>query len=191
MLPEYLNSNHLLISPNCLKSLGVVGKNAHDSELNPIVKLTQDKILNNLLGTALYEQLLYLSSTKDENGTLLICLEENECYEKLLNGYVKHILEHAVCAEYIRRNWVKIRNVIARPTDNNFQLLSHQDMKKVYHDFYDDADMYIARLQKYLDCSCSCFPELRGHNYKGYTLPDRKNVTNSLIYFENEYNGCC
>lgn len=175
----YTNDMMLLIAPDTLKSLGVIDANLDEKSLAPIIKFVQDDILQNILGTKLYDNLLELA------GTDLICQEGYECYKELLDGFIKWILAWAVMAECYTVFHTKLRNAGAvRITDNNIVPVSYSDMKKVAQDARDKADSYIVKLQKYLTCNYKCFPELKGCGCYGEKSPDKINGTGSPFYFD-------
>lgn len=175
----------LLISPDAIKALGVMDKNLDDKHISPVIKFVQDDSIQNLVGTRLYQKLLELVRDKE------ICSEGNECYNEILSGYLKWILAWNVVAQCHVTHYTKLRNAgVITVSDSNIQPVSYETMKKIASDFHDMADLYKVKLQKYLSCNCSCFPELKGVNEWWEERPDKVNGTHTPFYFPKK-GGCC
>lgn len=183
-MSNFANDMTLLISPDAIKALGVFDKNLDERHIKPVIKFVQDDSIQNLIGTRLYQKLLELVASNT------ICQDENKCYSDLLNGYLKWILTWSVVAQCHITHFLKLRNAgTITIGDTNFSPTSYETMKKVASDYYDKADSYIVKLQRYLSCNCSCFPELRGVEAWWEQSPDKTNGTHSPIYFPRK-GGC-
>lgn len=181
----YSTNMTLLISPDAIKTLGVFDRNLNERQISPVIKLVQDSKIQSLIGTRLYERLLEMVEAGE------VCDDGNECYAELLNGHLKWILAWLVASRCAVMFYTDIRNAgVITPTDTNFTPVSYETMKKVAADYADNADTYIAQLQRYLTCSCGCFPELREVTRWWEQSADTTNVTDTPFYFPNR-KKCC
>lgn len=185
-MSNFADDMTLLIQPDGIKALGLMDRNLDESDVKPVIKFVQDDSIQNLIGTRLLQKLLDLVSSGE------ICNEGNECYKELLDGYLKWILAWNVMAECHVTFYTKLRNAgVVTVRDNYIQPVSYQDMKKIAADYHDKADSYKVKLQRYLSCECSCFPELRGVEAWWEKRPDKVNGTHSPIFFPKKGGSCC
>lgn len=183
-MANFADNMVLLVSVDTIKSLGVLDRNLSEQNIAPVIKFVQDDTIQNLIGSRLYERLLFLVDNDS------ICDEGNECYLELLNGYLKWILAWQVRAQCNLVFHSQLRNAgVINMVDSSFTPISYSDMKKNKADISDMADSYIEMLKRYLSCNCGCFPELKGIDEWWQISPDIKNVTNSPIYFPSR-RGC-
>ena len=93
-------SEVLFISPKELTQDTMMGGNVDVSKYLPSIFSTQTKVIEELLGTELYDKMLS-DYTEDISTGKFIPSQVTGYYLVLLNEYIKPILKYESCADYI------------------------------------------------------------------------------------------
>lgn len=148
--------NVFLVSENSLKAANYIDYNIKGEVLIPAITFVQDDIVENLLGTKLYEKLLSLINSDTINES------ENSKYKELLDGYLFKLIAYSVIAElqvplsYQTRNKGNVQSSDER-VSNAFMT----EVKYTENHYRNRADLYRIRLSDYLYCNNKDFPELK------------------------------
>lgn len=130
-----------LITTQEVKENTVLGGNVDGDKLRPIIYDTQIMVLENILGTKLYDKIV-----TDFNADTLA-----GDYLELFNNYIKPILWHSVHADYLRTGNVLAQNAGIfehQPEDGNVADLER--IKYSSKQAQSKADVYIDRCERWL-----------------------------------------
>jgi len=106
--------------------------------------------LEPILGTKLYDKI----KTDYDSNTI------TGIYSQILTDYIQPYLNHAVFAEYTRNGSFKIQNNGNYKTlPNNSEIMSNSEDTSFLTHQLNKAQLYISRLQKFLDVKGSEIPE--------------------------------
>lgn len=135
--------NVMLISPQKVKSYGVINLNVNESEVGNAIRISQNIYLQDIIGTDLVEHMQELVYNKVKGTGSSIDDEENEAYKVLLDDYLAPVLVYRTAVELCTLMTLKIRNMgVVKNSDTNVQATSAGDMKymsEYYETFFYDA----------------------------------------------------
>lgn len=145
-----------LISEEMLKSEGLIDDNLFGGYLKPAIKLAQDKGLQILIGSALYETICNMvadNSIKDQS---------NIKYKFLLDEYIIPYLMFQTLAECaVPISWkFKNQGLIEANTEWTTRPMM-KDFQYIVQKYENDAVFYGARLTDYLAANSTDYPEYR------------------------------
>lgn len=165
--------NTMLISPQKVKSYGVINLNVNESEVGNAIRISQNIYLQDIIGKDLVEhvqELVYNKVKGETAGT--IDDEENEAYKVLLDDYLVPVLVYRTAVELCTLMTLKIRNMgVVKNSDTNVQATNAGDVKymaEYYETFFYDAvnkmmDFLCENKEAYEEvpddfCTCSSKP---------------------------------
>ena len=135
--------NVMLISPQKVKSYGVINLNVNESEVGNAIRISQNIYLQDIIGTDLVEHMQELVYNKVKGTGSSIDDEENEAYKVLLDDYLVPVLVYRTAVELCTLMTLKIRNMgVVKNSDTNVQATSAGDVKymaEYYETFFYDA----------------------------------------------------
>lgn len=135
--------NTMLISPQKVKSYGVINLNVNESEVGNAIRISQNIYLQDIIGTDLVEHMQELVYNKVKGTGSSIDDEENEAYKVLLDDYLVPVLVYRTAVELCTVMTLKIRNMgVVKNSDTNVQATSAGDVKymsEYYETFFYDA----------------------------------------------------
>lgn len=135
--------NVMLISPQKVKSYGVINLNVNESEVGNAIRISQNIYLQDIIGTDLVEHMQELVYNKVKGTGSSIDDEENEAYKVLLDDYLVPVLVYRTAVELCTVMTLKIRNMgVVKNSDTNVQATSAGDVKymaEYYETFFYDA----------------------------------------------------
>lgn len=142
------------ISESYLKSNTPIGDNVDAKELQPFIKTAQDTYIHEALGTCLYNRLTDSKLASPSNTTP---------NEQILIVMLKPCLAFYSAYDALPFIWSKIRNVgIQKQKGNdNSETASISEMNYLQKQLKNKADFYLKRVQDYLCCNSSLYPEYR------------------------------
>ena len=164
--------NVMLISPQKVKSYGVINLNVNESEVGNAIRISQNIYLQDIIGTDLVEHVQELVYNKVKGTGSSIDDEENEAYKVLLDDYLVPVLVYRTAVELCTLMTLKIRNMgVVKNSDTNVQATSAGDVKymaEYYETFFYDAvnklmDFLCENKEAYAEvpdgfCTCSSKP---------------------------------
>jgi hypothetical protein len=140
----------LFISEDRLKTSTALNYNIDTEYLLPFVKTAQDKHLQAILGTQLYDKLI----AEIQAGTVA------DPYETLLNDYIQDALVHYAVLEALPFISFKIANgSITQKNSENGTAATKDDVDWLANKERDNAEFYGQRIIDYLIYNSSSFPE--------------------------------
>ena len=162
----------MLISPQKVKSYGVINLNVNESEVGNAIRISQNIYLQDIIGTDLVEHVQELVYNKVKGTGSSIDDEENEAYKVLLDDYLVPVLVYRTAVELCTLMTLKIRNMgVVKNSDTNVQATSAGDVKymaEYYETFFYDAvnklmDFLCENKEAYAEvpdgfCTCSSKP---------------------------------
>jgi len=135
--------NVMLISPQKVKTYGVINLNVNESEVGNAIRISQNIYLQDIIGTDLVEHMQELVYNKVKGTGSSIDDEENEAYKVLLDDYLVPVLVYRTAVELCTLMTLKIRNMgVVKNSDTNVQATSAGDVKymaEYYETFFYDA----------------------------------------------------
>tara|TARA_R110001632_G_scaffold4129_2_gene17678 strand:+ start:1546 stop:2049 length:504 start_codon:yes stop_codon:yes gene_type:complete len=140
----------LFISEDRLKTSTALNYNIDTEYLLPFVKISQDKHLQAILGTQLYEKL----ENEIQAGTLA------GAYKTLVDDYIQDALVHYAIIEALPFISYKIANgSITQKNSENGTAATKNDVDWLIRKQMDSAEFYGQRIIDYLIYKTSSFPE--------------------------------
>lgn len=153
--------NVMLISPQKVKSWGVINLNVNESEIGNAIRISQDIYLRDIVGTDLVERVQRLVYNKIQGLPDTIDDEANEAYKVLLDDYLTPVLVYRTAVELCTLMTLKIRNMgVVKNNDTNVQATSAGDVKHMseyYSTFFNDK---VNRLMDFLCGNKEAFEEV-------------------------------
>lgn len=145
----------LIVNVEKLKADSYLDSNVTNNDIRVAVLLIQDQIIEHVLGSCLYDKIMYLT----ENCMIDNC--DYKIYKELLDDYLFPIFTYAVPAQLTIPKSFKIRNVgTVQQSGDNFQQTAIGEVKYLSAYYRNNADFYMHRAIKFLKCNKECFPEL-------------------------------
>tara|TARA_R110002126_G_scaffold86223_1_gene208269 strand:- start:678 stop:1181 length:504 start_codon:yes stop_codon:yes gene_type:complete len=131
----------LLIEPQTIMTDTILSGNVDIDKLLPIIKETQLKTVEELLGSELYDKIKELK----EAGTLA------DDYLTLVNDYIKPILINQTVANYILISPYTVGNGgFFKRTYNGVETTDYKEVERVSQIYSSTAQMYINRFNKWI-----------------------------------------
>lgn len=153
--------NVMLISPQKVKTWGVINLNVNESEIGNAIRISQDIYLRDIVGTDLVERVQRLVYDKIQGLPDTIDDEANEAYKVLLDDYLTPVLVYRTAVELCTLVTLKIRNMgVVKNNDTNVQATSAADVKymsEYYSTFFNDK---VNRLMDFLCGNREAFEEV-------------------------------
>lgn len=153
--------NVMLISPQKVKSWGVINLNVNESEIGNAIRISQEIYLRDIVGTDLVERVQRLVYNKIQGLPDTIDDEANEAYKVLLDDYLTPVLVYRTAVELCTLMTLKIRNMgVVKNNDTNVQATSAGDVKymsEYYSTFFNDK---VNRLMDFLCENKEAFEEV-------------------------------
>ena len=153
--------NVMLISPQKVKSWGVINLNVNESEIGNAIRISQEIYLRDIVGTDLVEHVQRLVYNKIQGLPDTIDDEANEAYKVLLDDYLTPVLVYRTAVELCTLMTLKIRNMgVVKNNDTNVQATSAGDVKymsEYYSTFFNDK---VNRLMDFLCGNKEAFEEV-------------------------------
>lgn len=153
--------NVMLISPQKVKTWGVINLNVNESEIGNAIRISQEIYLRDIVGTDLVERVQRLVYDKIQGLPDTIDDEANEAYKVLLDDYLTPVLVYRTAVELCTLMTLKIRNMgVVKNNDTNVQATSAGDVKymsEYYSTFFNDK---VNRLMDFLCENKEAFEEV-------------------------------
>lgn len=148
-------SDVYLVDFEKLKANSVLDRNVSNDDIRLIVKLVQDEVIENVIGTHLFDRLKGLIISEE------IGLERFSQYRELLDDYLFWIFAWRVPAELMIVKSYKVRNIgtVQQIADQVAQA-PMSELESVRAEYRGNADKYVLNTIKFLKCNRECFPEL-------------------------------
>lgn len=149
-----MSANILMISEQSFKDFTIASNNIDLKNLTQIIKMTQDRYIHPLIGSALYNKILDLINTGD------ITLVGNAKYKTLLDSFLTDTLFNYVLGELPMAMQYKFVNkgVLKKTSENSEQptFAELQSISKYYQGY---AEWYAERTINYLTANAETYPE--------------------------------
>jgi predicted glycosyl hydrolase (DUF1957 family) len=140
----------LFVNEDKLKSSTAINYNVDTAFLLPFLKIAQDKHLQIILGTKLYDKL----QTEIAAGTLA------NPYKTLVDDYIQDAIIHYALVEALPFISFQIKNgSITQKNSENGTAATRQDVDYLVQKERDSAEFYGQRIVEYLCNDSSSFPE--------------------------------
>jgi len=166
-----LTKEVLFVNTDYLKHLTTLSGTVNDDYIVSSVILSQDKYIQQYLGTDLYEKI------KDEIVT--VTPAPDPVYIALLDNYIRKATAWWAMVELIPNLYVQLDNggLVIRSADNTAQI-SQDDLHREIERARQNAQFYTSRMIAYLCANASTFPE-----YSSNTYPDM--YPERSVYYQN------
>ena len=148
--------NVMLISPQKVKTYGVINLNVNESEIGNAIRISQNIYLQDIIGTDLVEHMQELVYNKMKSGETI-----DDQYQVLLDEYLTPVLVYRTAVELCTIMTLKIRNAgVVKNNDTNVQTTTAADvesMAEYYETFFYD---YVNKMMTFLCENKEAFSEL-------------------------------
>ena len=131
----------LLIRPSEITEFTPLGGNIDVSKIKPVIFDVQTTVIEPLLGTPLYKKII----TDIDNNNL------NGLYLELYDDYLKPILRHQICAEYVEiASYSVDKGGIFKHQPTDSVIVEKNEVQYLAQTQRTKAQMYIDRCEKFL-----------------------------------------
>jgi len=142
-----------------------LGGNVDSDKLLPFITDVQVMILENVLGTKLYDKII----TDFEADTLA------DLYLQMFTDYIKPVLWHSVFAEYVKLGSIIVGNGgMYKHVAQDAEVASADDINYLAKNAQSKADTYIDRLIRFLCDKNSEIPEYTDNQDNDYDIDPKK-----------------
>ncbi len=149
-----MSKNILMISEQSFKDFTIASNNIDMKSVTQIIKMTQDRYIHPILGTALYNKILDLIFTEEIKDV------PNAKYKKLLDEFVTDTLFNYVLAELpMSMQYKYVNKGVVKRTSENIQEPTFQELSSVSKYYQGYAEWYAERTINYLCASQTLYPE--------------------------------
>lgn len=140
----------LFVNEDKLKNSTAINYNVDTAFLLPFLKIAQDKHLQMILGTRLYNKISTDINDRDLDGV----------YKTLVDDYVQDCLVHYALVEALPFISYQIKNgSITQKNSENGNAASREDVNYLVQKERDTAEFYGQRIVEYLCYNSSLYPE--------------------------------
>ena len=169
-----------LITSQEIKDNTPMGGNVDPDKFMFFVNDVQVMVLENVLGTKLFDKIL-----TDFAAVTLAGL-----YLQMFNDYIKPVMWHSVFAEYVKIGSILVQNGgVYKHQSSDAQLASENEINYSVKNAQSKADTYIERLERFLRDKDSELPEYTNNQDNDYDIDPKRDVnTISGWYFGS--GGC-
>jgi hypothetical protein len=149
-----MSANILMISEQSFKDFTIASNNIDLKNLTQIIKMTQDRYIHSLCGSALYNKILTLISTGD------ITLVGNAKYKTLLDDFLTDTLFNYVLGELPMAMQYKFVNKgVLKKTSENSEQPTYAELQSISKYYQGYAEWYAERTINYLTANSETYPE--------------------------------
>jgi hypothetical protein len=149
-----MSANILMISEQSFKDFTIASNNIDLKNLTQIIKMTQDRYIHSLCGSALYNKILDLISTGD------ITLVGNAKYKTLLDDFLTDTLFNYVLGELPMAMQYKFVNKgVLKKTSENSEQPTYAELQSISKYYQGYAEWYAERTINYLTANSETYPE--------------------------------
>lgn len=175
----------LFISTQYLRDNSIINDNVDHNVLQPLIVLTQDKIIQQTLGTPLYEKMIQLVDAANPAITGSVPITGN--YKILLEDYIIPTLVQFSIYEAIPFMNYKFRNkAISKQASDNSTPADLTELYYIRDNVLSTAQFYAERMSVYLCHNSNSFPEY--HAPSNDMCPDPNNSFNGIHIPRKRYN---
>jgi hypothetical protein len=144
-----------------------MGGNVDSDKFINFIDDVQVMVLENVLGTKLYEKIL----TDFDNDTL------TGLYALMTTKYIKPVLWHSVFAEYVKIGSIIVGNGgMYKHVAENAEVATMEDISYIAKNAQSKADTYIQRLSNFLLDKDSEIPEYTSNQDEDYDIEPKYNL---------------
>jgi hypothetical protein len=149
-----MSANILMISEQSFKDFTIASNNIDLKNLTQVIKMTQDRFIHPLCGSALYNKILTLI----DNGT--ITSGGNAVYKTLLDSYLTDTLFNYVLGELPMAMQYKFVNKgVMKKTSENSEQPTYAELQSISKYYQGYAEWYAERTINYLTANSTTYPE--------------------------------
>ena len=149
-----MSANILMISEQSFKDFTIASNNIDLKNLTQIIKMTQDRYIHPLCGSALYNKILTLIN----DGT--ITSGGNAIYKTLLDSYLTDTLFNYVLGELPMAMQYKFVNKgVMKKTSENSEQPTYAELQSISKYYQGYAEWYAERTINYLTANSTLYPE--------------------------------
>jgi hypothetical protein len=149
-----MSANILMISEQSFKDFTIASNNIDLKNLTQVIKMTQDRFIHPLCGSALYNKILLLI----DNGT--ITSGGNAVYKTLLDSYLTDTLFNYVLGELPMAMQYKFVNKgVMKKTSENSEQPTYAELQSISKYYQGYAEWYAERTINYLTANSTIYPE--------------------------------
>ncbi len=149
-----MSANILMISEQSFKDFTVASNNIDLKNVTQVIKMTQDRFIHPLCGSALYNKILDLINL----GT--IGQAGNAVYKTLLDSYLTDTLFNYVLGELPMAMQYKFMNKgVLKKTSENSEQPSFAELQSISQYYKGYAEWYAERTINYLCANSTSYPE--------------------------------
>lgn len=175
----------IFISAQYLRDNSIINDNVDANVLQPLIRMTQDKVIQNTLGTPLYEKMIQLVDAANQSLPSPVPVTGN--YKILLEDYIIPTLVQYSVYEAIPFMNFKFRNkAISKQSSENSTPADLTELYYIRDNILSTAQFYAERMSVYLCNNTNLFPEY--HATSNDMTPDPNNSFNGIHIPRKRYN---
>lgn len=149
-----MSANILMISEQSFKDFTIASNNIDLKNVTQVIKMTQDRYIHPLCGSALYNKILTLISNNQ------IVNVGNAIYKTLLDDYLTDTLFNYVLGELPMAMQYKFVNKgVLKKTSENSEQPTIQELESISKYYHGYAQWYAERVINYLTANGELYPE--------------------------------
>jgi hypothetical protein len=143
-----------MISEQSFKDFTIASNNIDLKNVTQVIKMTQDRYIESICGTGLYNKILDLIYENTIND------EGNENYKNLLDRYITDTLFNYVLAELpMALNYKYVNKGILKRTSENTETSNFSELQSVVEFYKSYAEWYAERCINFLCANSTLYPE--------------------------------
>lgn len=151
----------LFVSPNDLTKGTLIGGNVDADKYLPCIESAQQKVIEELLGTELYDKML-TDYTSDISTGVFIPNAVAGDYLIMLNDYIKPILKFESCADYITISPYVLSNAGLLTSQPDRYLKVEKEEKESLSNWHHSISMmHVGRFHKWMNLNEKNIPEYK------------------------------
>jgi hypothetical protein len=172
-----MSKNILMISEQSFKDYTVASNNIDLKNLTQIIKMTQDRYIHTLCGSALYNKILDLIDT----GAIVDA--GNAIYKNVLDNYLTDTLFNYVLAELpMAMQFKYVNKGVLKRTSENTEQPSFKELQSIGEYYKSYAEWYAERTINFLTANVQIIPEYGNPGSDVTTIVPVSNQYRSSIY---------
>jgi hypothetical protein len=149
-----MSRNILMISEQSFKDFTIASNNIDMKNITQVIKMTQDRYIHPICGTALYNKILDLIELQEINDPL------NEVYKTLLDLYLTDTLFNYVLGELpIAMQYKYVNKGVLKRTSENTEQPTFNELSSVSQYYKGYAEWYAERSINFLCANGPQYPE--------------------------------
>lgn len=175
-----MSANILMISEQSFKDFTIASNNIDMKNVTQVIKMTQDRYIHPICGTALYNKILDLINLNTIGNPI------NAIYKTLLDNYITDTLFNYVLGELpLAMQYKFVNKGVLKRTSENTTEPTWQELMSISEYYKGYAEWYAERTINYLVANSTSYPEYMNAGSDVSTIHPVSNQYRTSIYLGN------